>query len=76
MATKCLTPGAHYNIDITPRFIRIQVALPEALRLDLSEEQAIALEDRLHRNLEVEIDWLLRTAAAKRDFKPSPEKAE
>jgi hypothetical protein len=48
----CRTPGARYDIDITPRFVRIAVALPANLELKLTESEAIAIENHLHDALE------------------------
>lgn len=48
----CSTPGAHYQIRIEPRVVEIRVCLPEALTLNLTESEAISVENRLHDALE------------------------
>ena len=47
---KCKTPGANYHISIQDRYVRCDVALPNAL--DLDEQGAKRLEDRIHDAME------------------------
>jgi len=49
-AKKCLTPETQFHFHIMPSVIDMKVELPIAL--DLTEEQAIQLEDELHDALE------------------------
>jgi len=46
----CLTPGAIYDMDIGPNVVGVKVRLP--MNIDISEEQAIQLENEMHDALE------------------------
>ena len=47
---KCLTPGAVYDMDISPNSVGVKVRLP--MNIDISEEEAIQLENEMHDALE------------------------
>ena len=46
----CLTPGSFYDFNINPREIGVNVRLPMAI--NISEEEAIELEELIHDALE------------------------
>ena len=46
----CLTPEAFYDIHIRPREVGVNVRLP--MSLDISEEEAIMLENMIHDAME------------------------
>lgn len=48
----CRTPGAHWQFHIQPRMVEVRVCLPEQLTLNLTELEAISLENELHRVIE------------------------
>ena len=50
-ATECLTNGAYFNTQISPRRVSISVDMPFDLNLD--EEEAIKLENLLHNAVEL-----------------------
>ena len=50
-ATECLTSGANFNTQISPRNVSISVDMPFDLNLD--EEEAIKLEALLHNAVEL-----------------------
>jgi hypothetical protein len=47
---KCQTPGAVFHISIHERRVGCDVALP--MRLELSEDEAVKLEDKIHDAME------------------------
>jgi len=47
---KCLTPGATYHITIHKRRVGCDVSLP--MILDLSEDDAVRLENKIHDAME------------------------
>lgn len=49
--TKCSTPGAMFNTYIHPTSIEIDIVLPRIF--DLTEAQAIHLENTIHNALEL-----------------------
>ena len=46
----CLTPGAIYDMDIGSNVVGVKVRLP--MNIDISEEEAIQLENEMHDALE------------------------
>ena len=50
-ATECLTSGANFNTQISPRRVSVSVDMPFDLNLD--EEEAIKLEALLHNAVEL-----------------------
>ena len=47
---ECLTPGAIYDMDISPNVVGVKVRLP--MNIDITEEEAKQLEDEMHDALE------------------------
>jgi hypothetical protein len=47
---KCQTPGAVFHISIHKRRVGCDVTLP--IRLELSEDEAMKLEDKIHDAME------------------------
>jgi hypothetical protein len=56
----CKTPGANYRTFIEPSTVAVIVDLPQPI--DLTESQAINLEERLHRAIEAELAFLFVSA--------------
>ena len=50
-ATACLTSGAYFDTHISPRRVSISVDMP--FDLNISEEEAIELENLLHNAVEL-----------------------
>jgi len=50
-ATECLTSGAYFNTEITPRRVSISVDMP--FDLDIDEKEAERLEALLHNAVEL-----------------------
>ena len=47
---KCLTPGSFYDMEIKDNVVGVRVRLP--MNIDISEEEAIQLENEMHDALE------------------------
>ncbi len=49
--TKCQTPDAQFNIEISDKSVSVKVELP--MELDLSESEAKLLESNIHNAMEL-----------------------
>lgn len=58
----CLTPGCMFTFDISPDAVSVYVTFPTSI--DMSEAEAIALEERLHDGVEAALSHLFFVEAA------------
>lgn len=59
----CKTPGAIYHFNLNERNVGVDVEIP--FEIELSEEEAIALEDEIHDAMELILEKFWRQSGCK-----------